>query len=341
MKVASITALSTSAIAGFATNQIIALSTAQIAALAPTQVCALSTTQKAAMSTAQLAHLQAGTPLVLDLNGSGMLSQGIDAGVKFDLFANGQPSNTGWTAPGEGFLVLDRNHDGQVNDGTELFGDATVLSNGQKAANGFAALADLDSNHDGVINSLDNHFADLKVWTDVNSNGVTDPGEMHTLAELGIQSLNLNAVGADQADNGNAVGLVSSYQTTDGRSHTLADVWFATSAPGVADAQTKGLQAGVADMVDAMANYQHGHGRGHAIPRLAGNDPTAAALQSSTTGAGSAMAAQLADVLNQFDTAGPGGAGSPVRHLAVAGLSGTAPTKSTDALAGILGVDKA
>jgi hypothetical protein len=123
-------------------------------------------------------------------------------------------------------LVLDRNHDGQINDGSELFGSATKLANGQTAADGYAALRELDTNHDGVIDGKDAAYSDLKLWVDSNSDGVTETGELKSLASLHIASIAVNAQAGSATDNGNILGLTSTYQTTDGATHSAADVWF-------------------------------------------------------------------------------------------------------------------
>jgi len=122
--------------------------------------------------------------------------------------------------------VVDRNHDGVINDGTELFGSATKLADGSRAGNGYAALAQMDSNHDGHISSQDASFADLKLWVDANHDGKTDAGELHSLTELHITDLNLHASTGTAVDNGNLLALTSSYSTSDGASHDMADVWF-------------------------------------------------------------------------------------------------------------------
>lgn len=83
------------------------------------------------MSGAHGSSLSLSTPLIPDLNNNGVLSQGIEAGVHFDLFASGQQSATCLTDPGDEFLVFDRDGDGRINEGTELFGDATVLAIGR------------------------------------------------------------------------------------------------------------------------------------------------------------------------------------------------------------------
>ena len=85
-------------------------------------------------------------PLTLDLDGDGIETTGINtaAPVMFDMAGTGVQQSVGWVAADDGFLVRDLNGNGLIDSGTELFGDATTLSNGTKAADGFAALADLD-----------------------------------------------------------------------------------------------------------------------------------------------------------------------------------------------------
>ena len=111
------------------------------------------------------------------------------------------------------------------------------MSNGTQALNGYAALQALDTNGDGMISSSDAAFADLKVWVDSNSDGVTQAGELHTLSSLGIASISTQAVATVSKDNGNLVGLTSTYQTTSGVTHDTADVWFVTTgSPAAATA---------------------------------------------------------------------------------------------------------
>lgn len=130
---------------------------------------------------------------------------------------------------GDGLLVMDRNHDGSIN-GEHVVGEGTNLANGQKAANGYAALAELDANGDGVFNSSDANFADLMVWVDGDSDGVSQGAELHSLSSLGITQLDLKAQTSTEVDNGNLIGLTSgAYTTSDGVTHEMADVWFATS----------------------------------------------------------------------------------------------------------------
>jgi hypothetical protein len=99
-----------------------------------------------------------------------------------------------------------------------------------------------------VINSADAQFAKLGVWIDGNADGQTGGGEVKSLAELNISQLSLSARVTTDTNNGNLVGLTSSYQTTDGVNHTAADVWFAVkpaqpSSPSSPTSTTRLAQA--------------------------------------------------------------------------------------------------
>ena len=172
-----------------------------------------------------LANAANQTPLVLDLNGDGVHTTALQQGVVFDLAAKGQPMLSAWTDGQDGLLALDLNGDGKINDGAELFGNGTDVGNG-KASDGYAALAQYDLNADGVIDAKDAVFDKLQVWVDANIDAVTDAGELHALASLGIASLNLQATPGAQVDKGNTLGLTSNWTGTDGAQHDMADVWF-------------------------------------------------------------------------------------------------------------------
>jgi hypothetical protein len=166
----------------------------------------------------------ASTPLVLDLNSDGVQTVVLAAGVQFDLLNTGKPVNVGWVDKHDGLLVMDLNGDGIINNGAELFGDHTVLADGTLAKDGWAALSAQDSNHDGKIDVQDTNFNKLGVWVDANGNGSTDVGELHTLAEEHIASINLNHDNSSVQQNGNVVQMASSFTTTDGVTHSMADV---------------------------------------------------------------------------------------------------------------------
>jgi hypothetical protein len=134
-------------------------------------------------------------PLTLDLDGDGLETVGIDTGriVYFDHNNDGVKTATGWVGSDDGFLALDRNGNGTIDSGAELFGDSTVLADGSTAADGFSALAEQDSNGDGVVDANDTGWGALRVWRDLNQNGISEAGELQSLEDIGIASLDVGA----------------------------------------------------------------------------------------------------------------------------------------------------
>jgi Ca2+-binding RTX toxin-like protein len=160
-------------------------------------------------------------PLTLDLNGDGIQITNLEEGVYFDQDANGIKNLTQWISPEDGFLVLDRNLNGSIDNGTELFGDSTSINaQGDTAANGYDALAVFDINADGKIDQNDTVYNDLQVWIDKNSDGVSQSSELFTLAEVGVASISLTY---------DANSLTSSYTDTQQVEHTTQSVIFDTS----------------------------------------------------------------------------------------------------------------
>ncbi len=129
------------------------------------------------------------SPLVLDLNGDGVKTISKSAGIHFDLDGNGFAETTGWVDKNDGLLVLDKNGNGKIDNGTELFGNNTLLANGQKAANGFEALKQYDQNKDDQIDNSDAIFNQLKIWKDTNSDGISQSNELLLMTQAGLISL--------------------------------------------------------------------------------------------------------------------------------------------------------
>ncbi|SMB32239.1 Putative calcium-binding protein (fragment) [Sterolibacterium denitrificans] len=166
-------------------------------------------------------------PLALDLDGDGLETVGITANqqIRFDHDGDGVRTGTGWVKGDDALLVLDRNGNGIIDSGSELFGVDTILSNGQKAANGFAALADLDSNLDGIFSADDDQFANVRLWRDLNQDGISDAGELISLAEAGIASINLASTSANtNLAGGNILTATGTYTRTDGTTGTVGDL---------------------------------------------------------------------------------------------------------------------
>jgi Ca2+-binding RTX toxin-like protein len=154
-------------------------------------------------------------PLVLDLDGDGIETVSNEAGIKFDFDGDQTKTGTGWVKADDGILVLDRNGSGAIDNGAELFGVDTVLSSGIKAANGFEALADLDTNKDGKFAANDTLFGSVMLWRDYNQDGISQTSEMHTLNELGILSIGVAGELHGKIDNANIITNVGIYTRLD------------------------------------------------------------------------------------------------------------------------------
>ena len=199
----------------------------------------------------------------------------------------------------DGLLALDRNGNGTIDSGAELFGTATKLANGQNASNGYEALAQLDANGDGVIDSKDAAYSQLKVWVDENGDGVSQSGELKSLASLDIASVSVNGDKTSAKDNGNWIGMQSTMTKIDGSTAATADVWFTADKPAAdAATTTDTLRGKVGSMVQAMAAFNAADtgavAGGLTLPDLSGGTQTGLL----------ASVGSMVDVMKQFDANG-------------------------------------
>jgi len=173
---------------------------------------------------------QAGTdPVLLKLGNGPWRLSGLDAPVLFDITNTGRLDTIGWTAADSdiAFLSLDRNGNGRIDDGGELFGNSTLVADGSRARNGFEALAGFDENGDGLIDENDPIWSRLLLWTDRSHDGVSQPGELQSIAASSITSIDLDHHWTGRRDaSGNAFGFEGHIKEGH-RTQAFYDVFFA------------------------------------------------------------------------------------------------------------------
>ena len=181
----------------------------------------------------QVEYVSGADPILLDLDGDGTLFS--SDRVEFDFDGDGVRETIGWGEGGDGMLVVDVDGDGLISTGAEIVSPEMVPD----AATSLAALASFDSNLDGIIDGGDARFDALLIWRDGNEDGMTDSSELHTLADLGIASIDLGASSSTIRDpSGNIVTASGEFTAVDGSVGTYSQVSFVEDVG--ADTQSDG-----------------------------------------------------------------------------------------------------
>lgn len=171
------------------------------------------------------------SPILFNLGSGGYDLTGLDDSVRFDLDADGIAESVAWTSRGSqvAFLALDRNANGRIDGGAELFGNRTPLPSQHAAADGFEAMASLDSNHDGVLDARDEAWLALRLWIDADHDGISEPSELFGLVDVGMTEIQLSPRSVGRRDRHGNVFRYESHYTRQGQSRPYYDVYLVTA----------------------------------------------------------------------------------------------------------------
>ena len=167
-------------------------------------------------------------PLIIDIDNDGIELKSLLEGVNFDLDRNEFAEKTAWIGEKDGFLALDRNKNGKIDNGGELFGDKVILENGRTSSSGFEALEELDGNGDKVIDTNDAIYDKLLIWIDENHNGISEKDELSKLSEYGIKEISLEKSEDSIIDenSGTMMAEYGSVKFEDESETIIGEFWF-------------------------------------------------------------------------------------------------------------------
>jgi hypothetical protein len=170
------------------------------------------------------------SPIIVDVTGHGYQLTAARDGVRFDIRNDGKPIQIAWTAASSGnaFLAMDRNGNGTIDNGAELFGSRTPLQSGTTAPTGFHALAELDANGDMLIDASDAAWPNLLLWNDRNHDGQSAANELQSVASSTVSGFELDFRRVGREDRwANDFRLISHARFGDER-RSYYDVWLVT-----------------------------------------------------------------------------------------------------------------
>lgn len=218
-------------------------------------------------------------PLIIDFGSEGIQLKSLENGVNFDLDNNGFAEKTAWIGEEDGFLAYDRNENGKIDNGGELFGDQVILKNGKKSTSGFEALGELDDNNDNIIDKEDLVFHKLLIWFDKNHNGKTESQELKSFSDMEVQTISLDYRKTSLKDEETGTRIAETSHVTigsgnDTKTTQMSEFWFPVNTTSTTH-DGKVTVGNVPDIQKAIEQDESGRLCQYCSQFLTENDPAA------------------------------------------------------------------